>query len=280
MTFTFSDEQQALRKAIRAFADDHSDEATVRTLAESDSGYEPATWRLLADQLGVAGLLVPECHGGSGAGPVELAIAAEELGKRLFCGPFLSSAVLATSLLVGFDESDENASLLARMATGTHVATVALDEGAGTWDPTAVLTTAAKDQSGWTVSGTKRFVLDGAVADTLLVVTGGPRVFAVDAGEPGVSVCALRTLDGTRRQADVHLDGVPARLLSGDASAALRTMLEVGAVMLAAEQAGGARTVLDMAVAYAQARFQFGRPIGSFQAIKHMCADLLVEVES
>ncbi|MGH3745614.1 MAG: acyl-CoA dehydrogenase family protein, partial [Mycobacteriales bacterium] len=169
MTFTFSEEQQALRKAVAAFAADHSDEATVRALADTEVGFDAATWRLLAEQVGVAGLVVPERHGGAGAGPVELAIAAEELGKRLFCGPFLSSAVLATSLLGALDESPENAALLSAMAAGAHVATVALDEGAGSWDPAATATTATEGPQGWTVTGTKRYVLDGAGADTLLV---------------------------------------------------------------------------------------------------------------
>jgi acyl-CoA dehydrogenase len=280
MTFTFSDEQQALRKAIGAFAADHSDEPTVRALAETDAGFDPATWQLLAEQVGVAGLLVPERHGGAGAGPVELAIAAEELGKCLFCGPFLSSAVLATALFVGLDDSEENAALLAALAAGTHVATVAIDEGAGNWDPAVASTTATESPGGWTVSGTKRYVLDGATANTFLVVAKGPRVFAVDADDPGVSVSPLRTLDGTRKQCDVRFEDAPGRLLAGDASAALGAMLDLGVVMLAAEQAGGAKTVLDMAVGYARTRFQFGRAIGSFQAIKHLCADLLVEVES
>ena len=280
MTFTFSEEQQALRRAVAAFAADHSDEPTVRRLAETERGYDPATWRLLAEQVGVPGLLVPEHHGGGGGGPVELAVAAEELGKRLFCGPFLSSAVLATGLLAALDDGGENAALLAAMAGGDHVATVALDEGAGTWDPQAVATTAAEAGDGWTVTGTKRYVLDGASAGTFLVVASGPRVLAVAADAPGVTVTPLRTLDRTRRQADVGFAAAPARLLAGDAAAALASMRDLAAVMLAAEQAGAARTVLDMAVSYAKQRYQFGRAIGSFQAVKHMCADLLVEVES
>lgn len=280
MTFAFSDEQQALRKAVRAFAADHSDEAAVRALAESDLGYDAATWRLLAEQVGVAGLLVPERHGGAGAGTVELAVVAEELGKQLFCGPFLSSAVLATGLLAGLAESAEVADLLSGLAAGTRVVTVALDEGAGTWDPADVTSVAADGPAGWTVSGSKRFVLDAVGADTLLVVTSGPRVFAVDPAAPGVTVTPLHTLDATRRQADVRLTDAPARPLDGDAAAALRSALDTAAVVLAAEQAGGARAVLDMAVGYARTRIQFGRAIGSFQAIKHMCADLLVLVES
>ncbi|MGV0837849.1 acyl-CoA dehydrogenase family protein [Mycolicibacterium thermoresistibile] len=280
MAFTFSGEQRALGDAVAAFLAEHGDESAVRALSETELGYDPAVWRVLAEQLGVVGLIVPECHGGSGAGLIELAVVCEEFGKTLFCGPYLSSAVLATSLLVEMGDDVINAALLPALAGGERTATVALDEGGGTWDPASVGTTATRTSDGWTVSGTKRFVLDGASADVLLVVAAGPRVFAVDRTAPGVTVTPLQTLDRTRRQADITFAAAPARPLDGDAAVALRRSLDIGMVMLAAEQAGGARRALDMAVHYARQRYQFGRAIGSFQAVKHMCADLLVETES
>lgn len=282
MTFTFSTEQHALREAVAAFAADNSDEQAVRALAESEGGVDPAVWRTLAEQLDVVGLIVPERYGGSGAGPIELAIVSEELGKALFCGPYLSSAVLASTLLSELDDDAVNAELLPPMARGDRVATVAWDEGDGSWSTTQLTTRATRSGDGWTVTGAKGFVLDGESADTLLVVTDGPRVFAVDSSAPGVSITPLRTLDSTRKQADIAFADAPARPVGDDADAAtaLRRTLDVGAVMLAAEQAGGARHALDMAVGYAKERYQFGRAIGSFQAIKHMCADLLVETES
>ena len=287
MTFDFQPEQDALRDAVAAFLAEHSDEAAVRATAATDTGLDPEAWKALTEQLDLVGLLVPERHGGSGAGPVELAVVLEQLGRSLFCGPYLSSAVLATKLLVELGE-DAARHYLPAMAAGRRTATVALDEGAGTWDPSTVDTTAERESAtgtddGWTITGSKKYVLDGANADTLLVVTRGPRVFAVDAGAPGMTVTPLTTLDATRKQAAVTFSGTPARPLSDDPDAtggALRTALDTTAVLLAAEQVGGARAALDMAVDYARQRFQFGRAIGSFQAVKHKCADLFVDVES
>lgn len=285
MTFEFQPEQDALRDAVAAFLAEHSDEAAVRATAATDTGLDPAAWRALTEQLDLVGLLVPERHSGSGAGPVELAVVLEQLGRSLFCGPYLSSAVLATKLLVELGE-DAAGHYLPAMAAGRWTATVALDEGSGTWDSSTVDTTAERTsttEDGWAITGSKKYVLDGANADTLLVVARGPRVFAVDAGAPGMTVTPLKTLDATRKQAAVTFSGTPARPLSDDSDAtgrALRTALDTTAVLLAAEQVGGARAALDMAVDYARQRFQFGRAIGSFQAVKHKCADLFVEVES
>lgn len=280
MTFDFSPEQQALREAVAGFLADHSDEASVRATAETDRGVDPAVWKSLAEQLELTGLIVPERYGGSGAGPVELAIVMEQFGKSLFCGPYFSSAVLATSLLLEIDDAAACAEFLPHMANGQRTATVALAEGNGNWDPDAVATTATETSDGWTITGEKKYVLDGASANTMLVVTEGPEVFAVDANATGITTTPLKTLDSTRKQANIRFSGTPARPLAGDSARALRRTLETAAVMLAAEQTGGARAALDMAVEYARQRIQFGRTIGSFQAIKHMCADLFVDVES
>ena len=193
--------------------------------------------------------------------------------------------MLATKLLVELGE-DAAGRYLPALTAGRRTATVALDEGTGTWDSSTVDTTAERapdTEHGWTITGSKKYVLDGANADTLLAVTRGPRVFAVDAGAPGMTVTPLKTLDTTRKQTAVTFSGTPARPLSDDpdeTGRALRAALDTTAVMLAAEQVGGARAALDMAVDYARQRFQFGRAIGSFQAVKHKCADLFVEVES
>ncbi|MEV0703326.1 acyl-CoA dehydrogenase family protein [Saccharopolyspora sp. NPDC050389] len=264
MTFDFTDEQRALRQAVRELLDDHGSEPAVRATAASATGVDPDLWKLLAGQLGLAGLVVPERYGGAGAGPVELAIVLEEMGKKLFCGPYLSSSVLAATLLTELSCAE----FLPDLASGQRTATVVFAQ--------------RSIAAGERLSGEQRFVLDGATADLLLVVTDGPRVFAVDPAADGVSIQPMSTLDGTRRLAAIALDDVPARLV-GDpdiTAAAVAWTLRTGEIMLAAEQAGGARAVLDMAVEYARTRFQFGRAIGSFQAIKHMCADLLVEVES
>ncbi|MDN5918313.1 MAG: acyl-CoA dehydrogenase [Pseudonocardia sp.] len=271
MTFDFSDEQIALRAAVRELLDDLAGRDV------GDPGIDRTLWDLLSGQLGVVGLAVPERHGGAGAGPVELAVVAEETGRRLSASPYLSSAVLAATLLSEL-AAGPAAEYLPDVAGGRRIATVAIagDEG---WDLTG---TGVVADSGTTVSGRRRWVTDGPLADLLLVVAEGPRVLAVDAGATGVMVTTLGTVDPTRPQADVTFDAAPARLLAEgpDAARALERTLRTGEVVLAAEQAGGARAALDMAVAYAKERVQFGRAIGSFQAVKHLCAELLVDVES
>lgn len=264
MTFDFTDEQLALRQAVRELLDDRSTEAAVRETAASDTGVDPKLWELLAE-LGLTGLVVPERYGGSGAGPVELAIVLEEMGKKLFCGPYLSSSVLAATLLTELADPAACAEFLPGLASGQRTATVVFAESI---------------PAGERLSGEQSFVLDAATADLLLVVTAGPRVFAVDPA--AASIRQLTTLDSTRRLAAITLDDAPARPIgnSDDTAATVAWARRTGEIMLAAEQVGGARAALDMAVAYARTRFQFGRAIGSFQAIKHMCADLLVEVES
>lgn len=268
VSFDITEEQAALRAAVRDLLDDHA-------------GADPAAvWTLLAEQLGVVGLAVPERHGGAGAGPVELAIVAEELGRRLYGGPFLSSAVLAATLLTELADGPA-AEHLPDLASGRRIGTVAV-AGDGGWDASGAGVRALGNGTGWTLSGLRRWVTDGAAADLLLVVAEGPRVFAVDPGAPGTAVTPLETLDHSRPLADVAFDRSPAVLLAdgADAARAVARTLRTAEVVLAAEQAGGARAALDMAVAYAGDRVQFGRAIGSFQAVKHMCADLLVDVES
>ncbi|MBW0103675.1 acyl-CoA dehydrogenase [Pseudonocardia sp. KRD291] len=272
MTFDFSDEQVALRAAVRDLLDDHSGHD------DDPSDLDRKLWDLLSGQLGVVGLAVPERHGGAGAGPVELAVVAEEMGRRLCGVPYLSSAVLAATLLSELAAGPAE-QYLPDVGSGRRIATVAIagDDG---WDLRGTGVVAA--DSGTAVSGRRRWVTDGPLADLLLVVAEGPRVLAVDAAASGVTVTALGTLDATRPLADVTFDAAPARLLAEgpDAARALERALRTAGVVLAAEQAGGARAVLDAAVAYAKERVQFGRAIGSFQAVKHLCADLLVDVES
>ncbi|WP_165438192.1 acyl-CoA dehydrogenase [Pseudonocardia sediminis] len=275
MTFDFSDEQVALRSAVRELLDDHAGRAAPPDT--TGPVLDRKLWELLAEQLGVVGLAVPEEHGGGGAGPVELAIVAEEIGRRLSPVPYLSSAVLAATLLA---EMGGGAAVeyLPDVASGRRIATVAVagDDG---WNDTGGSGVVA---TGASVTGRRRWVTDGPVADLLLVVAEGPRVLAVDAGAPGVTVTPLGTVDTSRPLADVTFDAAPARLLAEgpDAARALERALRTAGIVLAAEQAGGARAVLDMSVAYAKERVQFGRAIGSFQAVKHLCADLLVDVES
>ena len=283
--FAFTDEHAELRATVRRFLADRSPESEVRRLMETEPGYDPAVWAVMANQLGLQGLCVPERFGGLGSGLVEVQIVCEEMGRALLCAPFLSSAVLATAALLATGDEDACARHLPGLADGSIIATLAVTEESGSWRADDVATTAVVDGTGFRLTGEKLFVLDGVVADLLLVVARtehGPGLFAVSASADGLRREPMATLDATRKQARITFTGTPATLVGTDGGAAepLAAALDVGAAALAAEQAGGARRVLEMAVGYAKVREQFGRPIGSFQAIKHKCADMLLEVES
>ena len=280
--FAFSAEHDALRDSVRRLLAERSPETEVRRLMETDEGYDPAVWSLMARQIGVQGLALPEKYGGSGAGFVNLQIVLEEMGRALLCAPFLSSVVLAANALLNSGDEAACAEYLPGIAEGTTIATLAVTETSGSWRAEDV-TVAADAQ--YRLTGEKLFVLDGHVAALLLVVArtaAGPSLFAVDVNADGLTREAMGTLDATRKQSRLVFDDTPARLVGEDGGAAgpIEQTMNLAAAALAAEQAGGARRVLEMAVEYAKVREQFGRPIGSFQAIKHKCADMLLEVES
>jgi alkylation response protein AidB-like acyl-CoA dehydrogenase len=285
VNFAFSDEQDELRRAVRRFLDDKSPETEVRRLMETTEGYDPAVWTQMGEQLGLQGLAIPEEYGGSGYTYVELIIVLEEMGRALLCAPFFSSVALAANLLLASGDGSAKKDFLPGIAAGTTIATVALAEASGRWDEQSVTLQASGADSGWTLTGEKRYVLDGHTADLILVAArtpAGVSVFAVDKGATGLTTTAVSTMDQTRKQATVAFESTPARLVGTDGAGwdAISKMLDLAAVALAAEQVGGGQKVLDMAVEYAKVRVQFGRPIGSFQAIKHKCADMLLEVES
>jgi alkylation response protein AidB-like acyl-CoA dehydrogenase len=297
VNFAFSPEQEEFRQSLRRFLADKSPAAEVRRLMETDAGYDPQVWKQLADQLGLQGLAIPEEFGGTGASLVELGIAFEEMGRALLCAPFFATVGLAAQALLAAGDDQAKREYLPRIADGSLLATVAVTEPDGRWDLAAVRTSAAADSgasggpgaaaasAAFLLDGTKMFVVDGHIAQLLLVVArtdDGLGLFAVDASGAGVVRTVLPTLDMTRKLARVELSGVPARLVSGpgDATAGLSRALDLALVALTSEQVGGAQRCLDMAVDYAKIRMQFGRPIGSFQAIKHKCAEMLIEVES
>jgi alkylation response protein AidB-like acyl-CoA dehydrogenase len=197
--------------------------------------------------------------------------------------PFLASAVLATAALLATDDEEARRELLPGIAAGTTIGTLAVAEDGGGWDPGSVRTRATLADGRWVLEGTKTLVPDGGLADLVLVAArAGDElgVFAIEGGASGLRRTDLAGLDPTRRLARLDLSGVPARrLVSEDAAGALGHTLDLAAVALAAEQLGGLERCLDMSVDYAKARYQFGRPIGSFQAIKHLCADMHVAME-
>jgi alkylation response protein AidB-like acyl-CoA dehydrogenase len=290
MNLGVSAEQRELRDSVRRFVAERAPLTRVRELMETADGIDPGVWRQASTQLGLPGIAVPEEYGGAGFSFAEQAIVLEELGAALFTGPYLASAVLAATALLASDDEEARKDLLPGIAAGETVATLAFTEDGGSWNPASIRLAATPDDTGWRLDGHKSFVLDGHTADLILAVAAAGTdgklslfaVNAVDAGAIGLTRHALPTLDQTRKLARLAFNGTPARLVGepGAARAGFDRTLDVAAIALAAEQLGGAQRALDMAVAYAKVRQQFGRPIGSFQAIKHRCADLLLEVES
>ncbi len=293
MTALSPTELAALRDSVRALLGDRVPESAVRATMETDRGYDPAVWQALAD-LGVVGLIVAERYGGSGAGPIELERVMEEAGAALLGSPLLASSVIAAALLAAADDQAAADRYLPGIADGSRIATAALTGLTGTWTADGIAVLAAPLDSSaaagpvgasWRLDGTASFVLHGQNADLLLVAARGPDgigLFAADLPQDAVTVTALPTFDRTLRLAQVEFAGAAATPV-GDPGAGWSTIeqaLDVGRVALAGEQAGGAQRALEMTVEYAKVRVQFGRPIGSFQAIKHMAADLLLESES
>jgi alkylation response protein AidB-like acyl-CoA dehydrogenase len=280
-----SAEQEELRSSVRRFLADRAPISSVRELMDTTDGLDPAVWRQAGEQLGLQGIAIPEEYGGSGFSFAEQAIVLEELGAALYGGPYLASAVLAaTALLASEDEAAKKAHLPG-IATGETIATLAFTEEDGSWEPDTIRLGAVRAGDGWRLDGRKSFVLDGHTASLILVIARtdvGLGLFAADAGAAGLTRTPLPTLDQTRKLARLDFAAVPATLVGApdDGTAVLSRVLDVAAIAQAAEQLGGAQRALTMAVEYAKVRHQFGRPIGSFQAIKHRCADLLLEVES
>ncbi|MFD4762775.1 acyl-CoA dehydrogenase family protein [Streptomyces sp. NPDC058439] len=266
-----TEEQEELRSAVRSL------------LARHEGA---AAWRPLTGQIGVAGLAVPEEYGGAGCGAAEVHVVMEELGRELSPVPCLGSAVLAVQALLASGDGAACARLLPRLAEGRAVGTLAWAEQ-GSWDPAAIRAEAVAGPGGgaWRITGTKEHVLDGTEADVLLVAArtaAGVSLFEVAPDGVGVRREAVVTMDLTRSQARVVLDGAEGRLIGadGEGDRVLRHVLDLACAALAAEQVGAAERCLELTVAYAKDRVQFGRPIGSFQAVKHRLADAYVLVES
>ena len=280
-----SGEHDELRSSVRRFLGATSAPATVRQLMESDDGFDRSNWSQMAEQLGLQALLVPERYEGLGQGAVEAQIVFEEMGRVLYPGPYFASAGLATNALLCSGDEAACGDLLPGIAAGTTIATVAVTEADGGWeDGPATRTTAKRSRTGWVLDGAKSFVPNGHVADLFLVTarTGaGLSLFAVDSADPGVESRALESLDLTRRLAGLAFAGARARLVGEDGGApgVIAATVDRALVVLAAEEAGGAARCLEMSVDYAKQREQFGRPIGSFQAIAHRCVEMLQRVE-
>jgi alkylation response protein AidB-like acyl-CoA dehydrogenase len=285
MNFGFSEEQEELRKMVKRFLDEKSPESEVRRLMATAEGYDPAVWDQMANELALQGLGIPEEFGGQGYGPVELYVVFEEMGAALFCSPYFSTVALAANAVLFVGTDADKASYLPGIASGERIATLALTDDSGDWDLASTSTTASALGDGFVLNGVRSYVTDGNVASVIFVpamTSKGLSLFAVAGDAPEVAREALATMDQTRKQSRIVLHDAPAMLVGveGGALAGLETTVQVAVAALAAEQVGGAQRVLNNAVEYAKVRVQFGRPIGSFQAIKHKCADMLLDVES
>lgn len=269
--FAFTDEQLQFRDIAAKFMADKSPSVEVRRLMETERGFDDAVWNSLSNELGVTALIIPEVYGGQGFGFVELGIVMEEAGRALLCAPYFSTCVMGAGAIISAGTEAQKQALLPEIAAGTRFVSLALTDGAA---PVRV-------SADGTLTGEKTLVVDGCLADTIVVAAeqdGATRLFVVDAAASGLERRHLATIDPTRKLAALSFDATPAEPMAGDAGA-LSDVLDGAAVALANEMMGGAQRLLDSAVEYSQIRMQFGRAIGSFQAIKHKCADLLLDVE-
>jgi len=284
---SFDEDQRRLAATARRVLTERAGSAQLRRTLESPEGFDAELWKQLG-QLGWTGITVPEAYGGLGLGPIELTAVMEEMGRALLCSPFFSSIALAMNVVLALEDEAQRARHLPQLASGELRGALAYAEAGveGTWPHAKA--SAHRQGAAFVLNGEKSYVLDGQTADRLIValrLDGEAALFAVETDATGVHRTALRTLDPTRRQARIALRDVrvagEALLASGAAAErALSRALDLATIALAAEQVGGAERCLDMALEHARTRHQFGRPIGSFQAIKHLCADMLTQLET
>lgn len=284
MTRLTADEARELGQTVRAACERLATEERVRAIAYGDSavgGYDTELWQVLCRQVGVGAIALPEDLGGAGYGASALGVVAHELGRALAPVPFLASTVLATGLLA---DTRVDGKVLAGLISGERTATAILTERAGSWNRSALAAVATADGDGWKLSGKAHHVLHGGAADDLVVIAtidGQPAIFLVNSADHGVIVEPEPVLDRTRPMATIEFAGAAAVRLSGDGPVddVIESNFDRAIAVLSAEQVGACERVLEIASDYARTREQFGRPIGSFQAIKHRCADMLVDLE-
>lgn len=285
MTKLSSEERNELAEAVRSACERLAPEERVRTVGYerdgSDRGFDAELWAVLCGQVGISAIAAPERLGGAGYGVTALAVVAHELGRVLAPIPFLASTVLATGLLI---EGDGPAERLRTLVDGHRTAAAAITGDGGLWDRTSVTLTASRGGAHWTIEGTVVHVLHGSAADDLVVVAlvdGDPALFLLEATEQEVTIEPERVLDGTRPMATITFNGAHAERLQPNqhVDGLIEHCLHQTLAVLSSEQVGACERVLEIATDYARTREQFGRRIGSFQAIKHRCADMLVELE-
>ena len=290
MNFAFDEDQEALRDSARRFLTHEVSPEQVRAACETERGYDEALWRELATEMCWAAIAVPEAYDGLGLGWVEIVGVMEVMGRALLPSPFLSSTCLGTTAILEAGNEEQHAEWLPQLGGGLMTATLAHAEAGSGWELDQPGLTAVADGDIWRLSGTKRFVPNGHSADLLLVTVTAPAghtaIVAVRDLIEGVGRARMPTMDRTRAMAEITLEDAHVSVFDVlgdpevDAAPALRRTLELANVALAAERVGAAQWCLDTTVEYAKVRKQFGRAIGSFQAIKHKCADMFALVES
>jgi alkylation response protein AidB-like acyl-CoA dehydrogenase len=291
MDFGFSEEQEMLRQSVRQFLDAECPMTYVRQMMEDERGYSEDQWKKMVE-LGWTGLIIPEQYGGAGLNMVDMVVALEEMGRVVFPGPFFASVILGgLAIDLGGTEAQKQ-QYLPGLTEGRIKATLAQVEESGRWDAEGIALPAKAAGGGFSLSGTKLFVHDAHNADVLVVParsggagTEGITLFLVDRRAKGVGMRVLKTMDQTRKLCEVTFDNVSAAKDAvlgevGKGWALLDRLVDRAKVALCAEMCGGAQKVLEMSVEYAKVREQFGKPIGSFQAIQHKCANMMVQVES
>jgi alkylation response protein AidB-like acyl-CoA dehydrogenase len=293
LDFGFSEEQEMLREAAKRFLADNCPTTFVRKMMADETAHDAAFWRKLTE-LGWQGLLIPESYGGQGGCFLDMTVIAEEAGKALIPGPFFASALLGAPIVIEGGSEPLQKQLLPKIAAGESIVTVAIAEASGRFDAAGIELKAEKKGGSYELSGEKFFVPDAHVATGIAVVarTGkganpdeGVTVFLIDPKAAGVTITQLKTVDMTRRLCHIKFDRVKV-----DAAAVLgkenggwpivRRTLDIATAALSAEMVGTAQKALDISVEYAKTRVQFGKPIGSFQAVKHKCVDMMVAVEN
>ncbi|MBI2528814.1 MAG: acyl-CoA dehydrogenase family protein [Candidatus Rokubacteria bacterium] len=293
MNFGFSEEQDLLRSTARKFLENECPSEKVRRLMETPEGMEPALWARLAEQ-GWLGLIYPEEFGGMGLGFVDLVVLMEEMGRAVVPGPYFSTVVLGGLAILEAGTAAQKKEWLPKIAEGEARATLAWMEPSAMLGPEGVALAASRDGGRFLLSGTKLFVHDAHTAEAIVVAARtspgtpageGITLFLLPRETPGLAVTLLPTMDQTRKLCDVTLTGVSvgADAVMGEVGGGwqpLARVLDRATVALCAEMCGGAQKVLEMTVEYAKIRQTFGRPIGSYQGVKHKAADMLVDVEN
>ena len=277
MQTEFSEDQEQFREVVSRFLSDKSPPSEVRRLMATEEGFNWDVWRQMTGEVGLAGTHLPEKYGGFGYGPIELGIVAEEMGRHLYCGPFFASSVMAGYALLLSGADSEKESLLTKIASGSVVASLVLDD---LNSPEFIGKGVTAADGG--LSGKAPLVVDAQNADHFLVIAGakaGLDLYSLSPTSDGVSVSSVEGIDATRKLGSVSFDNAVATKVGELDSSSLNSLWDHICVALAHEMIGGAQCLFDATVQYTKLRYQFGRPIGSFQGLKHRCADLLMELE-